>query len=302
MSERLFRDLEAETYFPDPSFPLAVGLAIVGDRDIGAHAHDFVEAVFVSKGKGYHKMESNSSVTSYPIKSGDIFLIAPDCRHAYHNNQELEVFNILFLPSVFGADAQALCSLPGLLDFLIIEPLFRDEDKFSHKLHLNATQSRWMHDQLGSIEKELDKKRQGYQLYAKSLFIESLVKLGRYTVDQFEANDEEVNHGRHRVVEQAMSFIEKNYSEDLSLEDIATQVYLSPNYFSEVFKSHSGLSPWEYVTTLRLEEACELLRQTKRTMTDIALSVGFSDSSYFSKVFKERFQQTPSQYRKQEQQ
>ena len=291
------RRLSAESHFKEYGFPLHVAAVAVGAHDISAHEHDFVEAVFVSAGQGQHRIEYPSGAVSYPIAAGDIFLITPDLAHAYHDNQDLVVYNILFQPNLFGDDAVALCAMPGLINFLIIEPLFREEDKFSQKLHLTPSQATVVQEHLDQIIKELEQGQPGFRLCAKSLLMEMLVRIGRFT-DGLERGETQLNDERQRLIEDALQYIEKNYSEQLSLEDIATQVYLSPNYFSEVFKSSTGIAPWEYVTKMRLDEACELLRHTKRSITDIALSVGFSDSSYFAKVFKERFAQTPSAYRK----
>ncbi len=293
--------LTANSHFAKGDMPLHVHLAKVLERDIEAHEHDFVEAVFVAKGQGHHEIYSadRSQSNTYPIITGDIFLITPDRKHAYRNNKDLEVYNIIFTPEIFGPETAELCSLPGLMDFLILEPLFREEDQFAQKLHLSPAQSRNIQEHLDQIIQESNDKKQGYKLCAKSVFIEMLVMLGRYFQSQMDDADQPLSDSRHRAIEQAIAFMESNFSEQLSLEDIATSVYLSPNYFSEVFKQSTGIAPWEYVTGLRLEQACALLKDTDRSITDIALSTGFSDSSYFSKVFKEKYSKTPSQYRKQ---
>ena len=291
------RRLTADSHFKNSAYPLHVAIANVGDKDVGEHEHDFVEVVFVSEGHGQHRIEYDSGPISYPISAGDIFLITPDLPHAYHNNNNLVVYNVIFQPRLFGTDAVALCQLPGLINFLIIEPLFREEDHFSQKLHLTPSQASVVKEHLDQIMREMELERPGYRLCSKSVLIEMLVRIGRYT-EQIESGDPELSDGRQRMLEQALQYIEQNYSEQLSLEDIATQVYLSPNYFSEIFKASIGVAPWEYVTQMRLDEAKELLLNTKRSITDIALSVGFGDSSYFAKVFKERFEQTPSAFRK----
>ena len=292
------RRLTADSHFQKIDYPLHVAIAQVGNEDVSEHAHDFVEVVFVSAGRGQHRIEYPSGPVSYPIAAGDIFLVNPDVPHAYHDNVDLLVYNIIFQPGLFASDAAALCAMPGLVNFLIIEPLFREEDHFSQKLHLTPSQSTVVQEHLDQIIRELKLERPGFRLCAKSVLMEMLVRIGRYT-QQVDEGDAQVSDERQRLIEQAVAFIEQNYSEQLSLEDIATQVYLSPNYFSEVFKESTGVAPWEYVTKMRLDESKELLRNTKRSITDIALSVGFGDSSYYAKVFKERFGQTPSAFRKQ---
>ena len=302
MDEVETRLLSAHKHFTDPEFPLTVAEAHVGTNDVSAHKHDFIEAVYVHKGRGQHRMYAMDGDTyeSYPIIAGDIFLIAADRQHAYYDNHDLTVYNIIFQSEIFGDAAAALSSMPGLIDFLIMEPLFREEDQFKRKLHLAPQQARYVQEQLDQIISELRNAELGYQLSAKSLFIQLLVKLGRFFSEQRSVTEigDSADDGRQRAIEQAIRYMESNYNESLSLDDIATQVFLSPNYFSELFKRRVGVAPWEYVTQLRLDEACVLLKKSDRAITDIALSTGFSDSSYFSKIFKERFAQTPSQYRK----
>lgn len=83
-------------------------------------------------------------------------------------------------------------------------------------------------------------------------------------------------------VQKAADYIKLNYSEKISIKEIADQLYLSPNYLSELFKKHTGKTISEYLTEYRLEKACQLLDHAER---------------YFSNMFKKKYGMTPTEYR-----
>ena len=94
-------------------------------------------------------------------------------------------------------------------------------------------------------------------------------------------------------------YILENYQENTSLEEICDAVFLSPNYASKIFKDDQGMTIMEYVTKVKLEEAKRLLRMPGISVEDIAEKLGYSDPSYFTKVFRRKIGMTPTQYRKQ---
>ncbi len=95
----------------------------------------------------------------------------------------------------------------------------------------------------------------------------------------------------------ARQYIRQNYAKKLTLDDIAKRVYLNPVYFSVLFKREVGMSFINYVNDVRMEEAKKLLGQHSLSLYEIACSVGISDISYFSKVFKRSVGITPKEYR-----
>lgn len=93
-------------------------------------------------------------------------------------------------------------------------------------------------------------------------------------------------------------YIIDNYdNENLTLNDVAQQAYMSMNYFSGLFKQKKGLSFIEYVTRIRLEKAKELLVETNLKAYEIAAKVGYGDPQYFSVIFKRHHGMTPREYR-----
>ena len=101
----------------------------------------------------------------------------------------------------------------------------------------------------------------------------------------------------NELMKKAIAYISKNYSKNLTLEEVANDVHLNPAYFSTVFKQSCGSSFKEYLNMVRIEESKRLLANTDYSVIDIAIAVGFEDQSYFSKVFKKYTGLTPKQYR-----
>lgn len=101
--------------------------------------------------------------------------------------------------------------------------------------------------------------------------------------------------GISRVIE----FFQDNPSCQYSLEDVARVADMDRYRFIRTFKTQTGKTPHGYLTDLKIERACQYLRDSRMSMTDICIACGFSDSSHFSTVFKRRIGMPPSQYRRQ---
>lgn len=103
-----------------------------------------------------------------------------------------------------------------------------------------------------------------------------------------------------KAIDLALQYIKEHFSEDLSLEKMASVVFLNPAYFSQLFKQKTGQGYKEYVTTLRLEQAKLLLLNPKLKLAEIAERVGYQDMRHFTQMFRKRFQLTPTEYRHQQ--
>ncbi|WP_029192720.1 response regulator transcription factor [Paenibacillus harenae] len=109
---------------------------------------------------------------------------------------------------------------------------------------------------------------------------------------------EQRTNRNHSQLEDALLYINDHYgSPELSLQQVCRHVYLSPSYFSALFKQHTGDTFVEYLTRLRLNKAKELLAATGLKAYDIAERVGYADPQYFSVIFKRNTGMTPKEYR-----
>ena len=103
-----------------------------------------------------------------------------------------------------------------------------------------------------------------------------------------------------REIISTQDYINGNYHLDLSVEMLASRVYLTPDYLSRLFKKSTGKSLSQYIRQVRMEKASSLLRTTNRKVIDIGTSVGYANYSYFCQSFREYFGKSPERYRQEE--
>lgn len=96
---------------------------------------------------------------------------------------------------------------------------------------------------------------------------------------------------------QVQRYIEANYRREISLGELAGQIFVSPGYLSHAFKKYSGYSPKKYITMKRLNESKRLLLTTDFSVKNISKDAGFADVNNFIRCFKEQFGVTPHRFR-----
>lgn len=99
------------------------------------------------------------------------------------------------------------------------------------------------------------------------------------------------------LVEQAQNIIHNEYANDLTLQSVASQLFVNPSYLSTVFHQVSGLTFRAYLKNVRLQHTCRLLTQTNHLITDIAMQTGFNSSAYLISTFRKEYGMTPNAYR-----
>lgn len=106
------------------------------------------------------------------------------------------------------------------------------------------------------------------------------------------------SRGARDSVYGALVLLDKSFADDLHLVDIAAAVNLSPYHFLRLFKRELGVTPYRYLLQARVRRAVDLLGDTERSVTDIALDVGFGDLSNFINAFRREIGCSPGQFRK----
>lgn len=99
-------------------------------------------------------------------------------------------------------------------------------------------------------------------------------------------------------VDESVAYIQKHFKERLTLQMVASRVYMNAQYFSRVFKRETGVTFTEYVNTLKIQYACKLLETTNYPAYRISSECGFTDPSYFNRVFFAQMNMTPKKYKK----
>lgn len=121
--------------------------------------------------------------------------------------------------------------------------------------------------------------------------------LSSRAVECFLAISESKKSSENPVIKKACKFIEEHLAEDFGLEVLAQELGVSPYHLSRLFKEEKGENFINYVTSLRLEKAKKLLGEPSLIIKEISTGVGYSDQNYFTKLFKQKFGVTPSEYR-----
>lgn len=120
----------------------------------------------------------------------------------------------------------------------------------------------------------------------------------RQRLERWAASREEVKQSRlHVLTRRAQSFIDGRLAEEVTLEQVAQEVAMSPYYFSKVFKQVTGETFIDYLTRTRVERAKQMLAEEAASVKEASFAVGYSDPNYFSRVFKKVTGMTPTEFR-----
>ena len=122
-------------------------------------------------------------------------------------------------------------------------------------------------------------------------------RLQEVVIEFTEAMFHQIPSKNSEVIKNAIKYITKNFSRQITLEEVASVVHLSSSYFSTLFKECTGSTFKEYLNMIRVEESKRLLSNTDYSIIDIAIATGFESQSYFTKIFKRYTGYTPKQFR-----
>ena len=130
--------------------------------------------------------------------------------------------------------------------------------------------------------------------------MESAIAYAKKMISQaIEIRDQNSGNKNRSILKTAVDFIDSHYmDEEISLNTVANVANVSSNHFSALFSQNMGQTFIEYLTTLRMNKAKELLRCTGMRSSEIAAEIGYKDAHYFSYLFKKTQGMTPSDYRK----
>lgn len=265
----------------------------VGDEIIHTHCHDYIEIAFLAQGTCIHEYH-NEKVKLIP---GDIFIITPNEEHSYEITSKTVIYNCLFYPEALGEDWDKLKKVSGIYDLLIIEPFYRLETGHQEVLHLISSEIDTIISILDTMLVEQENRLDGSELIQKANLVRFLCVLGRIWKMKFSSRFN-LYCSRRNMLAEAIAFIEQNIKENIKIESVASKSYLSPNYFRRIFKEITGLTPIEYINSLRISKARQLLEKGKSSITEVGEAVGIPDSNYFAKIFKSATNMSPSEYKK----
>ena len=128
--------------------------------------------------------------------------------------------------------------------------------------------------------------------------IQEIIEVTEKNIHQYEEFlDRSMSESRDEVAA-VKNYIYNHYAEDLNLETLAEKVYLSSGYLSFIFKKETGMNLNRFIRVFRMKKAKELLRTTNMKVAMVSEKVGFTNSSYFCRSFREYYGSSPESYRK----
>jgi AraC-like DNA-binding protein len=274
---------------PEIDPPSPAGLAqlvretLSGDQSLGAP--DWTLLVVVASGRArFRSPEGEESL----VGAGSVLIVPRGGALSLRAVEELKLTRLCFdaerlWPS--GAPSAPLGSVDAALANL--RPSAGHALRGVAPRHAGAVS-----EALGRIEAELREPRLGHELLLRAQLLELMVVLARAEHTPAESPE------RHRPrLEQTLALIHERFHEPLSLSALARHAGMSISRFSCVFREALGKSPLDYVNATRMGEARRLLRTAGPSIAEVAFAVGFQDSNYFSRSFKQHHGMSPREFR-----
>lgn len=250
-----------------------------------SHMHDYYEIYYLISGKRRYFINH----TLYDIDCGDVILIDKGDIHrtqAIDIGEKYERYLIHFSPELIEK----------------INPLFPAEELLkcfeAKKLHIAAPNMHNFNSLLRKLENECRYEDEFNQQLCIVHFVELLINLNKNSSQKNLRLTDDLTEYEDRI-QSVCRYICNYYNRPINLEEIAKIAYMSPTYFSKKFKKVTGFGFNEYLNSVRVKMAINMLLETRYSITEIAMYCGYQDSNYFGDVFRKMTGMSPSAYRKQ---
>lgn len=255
------------------------------DTCFAEHWHNAFEIII---GENVHYV-SEIEGTTYEIHRGDILIIPPCTTHTLYPQKGCNGFVYLLDSSILNQINSAVSVVSMLKD-----PIYITE-KNNPKLHIIATSL------LRQMQKDYFSNNSMREVLVYSHFLTLFAEIANNHL----GFDEKLLHVRldkrkehYDKFNEILYYISLHYKEELSIEKIARQFGFSKFYFARLFKQYTHFTFCDYLTDQRIKAAEYFLSQPDLSITDIAFQTGFSSTSTFDRVFRQRNYCSPSEYRK----
>lgn len=254
--------------------------------DIGAHTHDFIEFVYMLRGKCVHTIDGNK----YPIKSGDLLIINYSQTHSFNGDPSAKFCNILIKPSFIDKSLKECNNL-----FLLFDTPHYSE--FKNFVNNNCNFIKFSPEEKNCFEYMLLLlyKEQNDAVLGSTATIQSGIKflLTMIFKKMCESSSEEFDDFKS-----ILEYIEKNYYQNISAKELSKMCHYNPSYFSRMFKKYTGITFSEYLKKIRITNACRLIKESNLNISNIYDKVGYTNKTNFYNHFRHTTGKSPLQYKK----
>jgi AraC-like DNA-binding protein/mannose-6-phosphate isomerase-like protein (cupin superfamily) len=272
---------------PDASFRFNITV-VKHDGAFPIHSHEYVELAIVLAGRAVHL----TNCGCHPLEDGDVVVINRHTKHGFSDARDLTLCNIMYDPAQFLGGHRDLNQMMGYHVLFDLEPR-SSRREFKERLHLSTEELVYVTSLISSLKEEFDSDNDGRKTSIRCTFLLLVTQLSRL----FARKKEHVATTHVRMAN-VISYIQTHFREPLPLEDLARLAHWSPSQFRRNFKRIYNTSPIKFISKVRLHEACEMLKDPNRDITDVAMETGFSSSSFFATQFRNYLGESPSQYRR----
>lgn len=251
------------------------------------HIHDFHQLTIITRGSGtivINGFEQN-------ISEGHVYVINNFSAHHLKNQKNLELVNIMFYLDDLMRHADSLKNHHGFQSLFILQPALTDRNLLSTLLRLDYNGICYVNDIIKFLLDEIQTSQLGKEIVVQSYFMILITFLSR---------EYEKNYQIRRNVDQLykiVAYINNNYSEKITIEKLLDLTVLSERQLRQLFISEYKCTPMQYLINIRMKHACYLLTYSDMSISEISARVGFDDSNYFSRKFKQIFSASPTEYR-----
>lgn len=276
----------ADTMFAFNIYPCTIPLDF---SFVPLHWQDSVELIYIKKGNGYVCVDFET----FSVKAGDIVIVLPGHIHGLQTGpgERMEYENIIFSTDFLSNNQMDVCSQNYLY------PLFRGKTELPVYIDVENVLHHQVAAYLDRIDRLCDEHLWGYELGVKGMMLSLFSELFRMASEKQETAGEYRNRQKIKAV---LLRIEEDYDKRLTIKDVAAECGYSESHFMRWFKENTGRGFNDYLIDYRLSRAARELRANNDAILDIAERTGFENLSNFNRLFKKRFDMTPSQFRKKE--
>ncbi len=283
-AEDTFRKGESVYIHLSTDFPEFVGIL---------HKHEFIEIVYVISGSAVHETAGGS----YTVSRGDVVIVNYDTPHAFHevpSDETFTAYDLMFTPDFLDTSLIRAGDFNEMCSSFLFYSLFPEEESIGPDVHLAGSSYGIFGELFNKIYLEYTGRQKGYCELVRAYIIELIIKLFRKLESSARGK---IPLRQKEAVTAALTYLRESYHTHITLDELATHIFLSKDYLNRIFREATGLPVNAFLQKLRVEEACRLLSTTDRTVVDIATACGFSDSKSFYSTFKRIMHTTPGEYR-----
>lgn len=256
---------------------------------VSEHRHEFDEIVLVTVGSGIH----HTRFGSQRIAAGEVLIIPEGESHAYSECGDMVIYNCMIRIRQIPLPLGELYHHPSFVAlFLGTKEQYERDGGFPH-IRLNTKNALRAEAIMQRCNLEAETRKLGWSLSCFGGFLEYLTILLRH----YHTAENDAGYCSQKVRE-CLHLINAYPEQQHSVAWFCRKVGLSKSTLYRYFKRATGMSILDYQLTIRLSQAAyQLLNDRERSICEIAQQAGFKDSNYFSRLFRNRFQMSPREYR-----